>query len=153
MWSLAVTANIHILSLSLSLSLPLSLSMYSQCSDSGNAFCTLRACIDTCSLRPDTGPCRAAIPAYYYDRSQDSCLPFTYGGCQGNDNKFQTIRDCLSRCNPNSELCVCVCVWREYARERGEVGLCVCSRQVPSSSYNMYWSCSQCHWILWPLHF
>ena len=91
-------------------SLSLSLSPCSGCSENGFVFCTERACIDTCSLPPVTGPCRAAIPAYYYDRGQGACLPFIYGGCGGNDNKFQTIADCLRRCNPDSEFCVCLCV-------------------------------------------
>ena len=104
-----------ILSLSLSLSLS-PLPLHSQCSSTGNVFCTLRACIDTCSLPPEIGPCRAAIPAFYYDRSRGACLPFIYGGCQGNDNKFHTIADCLRRCDPNSKR------GREGRGERGGRG-------------------------------
>ena len=66
--------------------------------------------MDTCSLPPATGPCRGAIPAYYYDSSSGTCQQFTYGGCQGNENKFSTVRDCLRRCSPQSK-CVRVVLY------------------------------------------
>lgn len=36
---------------------------------------------DFCTLPAETGPCRAAIPAYYFDASAGGCQPFLYGGC------------------------------------------------------------------------
>jgi len=75
----------------------------SSCSEIGFVACTRRACVDTCMLPPDSGPCRGAFRAYYYDIQRDSCRSFVYGGCEGNNNKFKTIRDCLRRCDANSE--------------------------------------------------
>jgi len=36
-----------------------------------------------CELEHEIGPCRALIPAYYYDSLADECVLFYYGGCSG----------------------------------------------------------------------
>jgi hypothetical protein len=51
-----------------------------------------------CALPKVTGPCRARIPAYYYDEAKDQCLMFIYGGCSGNENRFSTFHDCQLTC-------------------------------------------------------
>lgn len=56
------------------------------------------ALYSVCSLPKETGPCRARIPAYYYDAGKAQCLIFTYGGCKGNDNRFSSYEDCQSAC-------------------------------------------------------
>lgn len=53
---------------------------------------------ELCGLPKQTGPCRARIPAYYYDLGRDQCLMFIYGGCSGNDNRFSTFHDCQVTC-------------------------------------------------------
>ncbi|MEO1447955.1 MAG: BPTI/Kunitz domain-containing protein [Bacteroidota bacterium] len=46
-----------------------------------------------CMLKPDPGPCRAAIPRFYYDAESGTCKEFTYGGCQGTV-PFETLEAC-----------------------------------------------------------
>ena len=91
---------------------------YSWCTDTGVTACTRRACIDTCSLASDPGPCRGAFTTYYYDSRSSSCRNFTYGGCGGNDNKFESVRDCLSRCDQDSKkmnnMCLHACITVEF---------------------------------------
>ena len=38
---------------------------------------------DSCSLKPDVGPCRANVPKYYFDHSTKKCEVFVWGGCDG----------------------------------------------------------------------
>lgn len=51
-----------------------------------------------CSLPKEIGPCRAAIPRYYYDAKEESCEMFNYGGCQGNENNFASLKSCQDEC-------------------------------------------------------
>lgn len=51
-----------------------------------------------CVLPKDVGPCRAAMPRYYYDALSGQCEQFLYGGCQGNDNNFETMTECETEC-------------------------------------------------------
>ena len=55
--------------------------------------------IANCKLTPDTGPCLAAIPKYYYDQNDKKCKEFTYGGCAG-VVPFNTLEECKAcECN------------------------------------------------------
>lgn len=40
---------------------------------------------------------------WYYDDSQDSCMPFIHGGCMGNKNNSQYLDSCMQFCG-NSKL-------------------------------------------------
>jgi hypothetical protein len=51
----------------------------------------------SCLQRPDTGSCRAAKPAYYYDYASDSCRQFLWGGC-GVNVPFRSMDDCVNAC-------------------------------------------------------
>ncbi|WP_437667202.1 BPTI/Kunitz domain-containing protein [Sorangium sp. So ce1182] len=53
---------------------------------------------DRCTLPQDPGPCDAAIPSYWHDRSTGECVPFTYGGCDGNENRFESLAACEEAC-------------------------------------------------------
>jgi hypothetical protein len=48
-----------------------------------------------CSLEPDPGPCRALITKYYYDKNEEKCKSFSWGGCQGSV-PFETLEECLA---------------------------------------------------------
>nr|ABI52687.1 Kunitz domain [Argas monolakensis] len=52
-----------------------------------------------CTLPMKVGPCRAAVPKFYYDSSTGRCKMFIYGGCQGNANRFNTQKDCMQVCS------------------------------------------------------
>jgi len=54
--------------------------------------------IEVCSLSPEVGLCRAAIPRFYFNPLTRQCEQFTYGGCGGNDNRFATVDDCIQIC-------------------------------------------------------
>lgn len=53
---------------------------------------------DLCTLPPVVGPCNGEYPQYYYEQSNDTCLPFNFGGCGGNYNRFQDQASCEQRC-------------------------------------------------------
>lgn len=59
-------------------------------------------CIETdkCSLEPDSGLCRAAIPKYYYDKKYKKCKEFSCGGC-GGVVPFETMEECEKQCDCN----------------------------------------------------
>ena len=50
-----------------------------------------------CELKPDTGPCRAAIPKYYFDQKSKQCKEFNRGGCNGTV-PFNTLNECKDAC-------------------------------------------------------
>ncbi|XP_039198313.1 WAP four-disulfide core domain protein 8-like [Crotalus tigris] len=66
-----------------------------------NGFCQ-RECRpqDICHLPSDTGPCRALIRRWFYDKHSGRCREFIYGGCQGNANNFEDVEECERRCGP-----------------------------------------------------
>ncbi|OBS63880.1 hypothetical protein A6R68_07580 [Neotoma lepida] len=54
--------------------------------------------LEICLLPLDQGPCRARIPKFYYDRKQQTCREFKYGGCLGNANNFHSQELCEYTC-------------------------------------------------------
>ncbi|XP_051007953.1 tissue factor pathway inhibitor 2 [Acomys russatus] len=54
--------------------------------------------LETCLLPMEAGLCRAALPRFYYDRNQQECIKFIYGGCMGNANNFYTKELCEETC-------------------------------------------------------
>ena len=58
-------------------------------------------CLDAeevCSLKPDPGPCDAAITRFFYNSASGQCEKFVYGGCQGNANNFKSLEECQNAC-------------------------------------------------------
>ncbi|KAK3733931.1 hypothetical protein QZH41_009598, partial [Actinostola sp. cb2023] len=54
-----------------------------------------------CQLSPAPGPCRAAMPQWYYNPKRQRCSRFIYGGCGGNDNNFDSKDECKAACMRN----------------------------------------------------
>jgi Kunitz/Bovine pancreatic trypsin inhibitor domain len=53
----------------------------------------------SCSLKPETGLCMAALKRYYYDPVEKKCKEFVWGGC-GGVVPFETLEACKScECN------------------------------------------------------
>lgn len=50
-----------------------------------------------CTMKPETGPCKAAIKKYYFNKLTGTCESFTWGGCQGSV-PFQTLEACQQTC-------------------------------------------------------
>ncbi|XP_007565345.1 amyloid beta (A4) precursor protein a isoform X1 [Poecilia formosa] len=54
---------------------------------------------DVCWANAETGPCRAMLPRWYFDRQEGRCVQFIYGGCGGNRNNFDSEEYCLAVCS------------------------------------------------------
>ncbi|XP_064484437.1 papilin-like isoform X2 [Ornithodoros turicata] len=90
--------------------------MYGGCLGNNNRFTTKQLCEQTCIHQEDlnpcelpvvAGPCRGSFPRYFYDRYENRCKPFIFGGCQGNANNFAADHECSERCVtlPAHEIC------------------------------------------------
>jgi len=54
--------------------------------------------VDPCHEEKKVGPCKAAIPRFFFDGASGSCSSFTYGGCRGNGNNFASQQECEAKC-------------------------------------------------------
>ena len=54
---------------------------------------------DVCKLPPLVGPCRMAVPRWYFNNNTGQCTQFTFGGCDGNENNFNKKEECEKRCS------------------------------------------------------
>ncbi|XP_032394949.1 carboxypeptidase inhibitor SmCI isoform X3 [Etheostoma spectabile] len=101
---------------------------YGGCGGNHNNFETEKECMERCLVgvceqAPETGPCYAYMPRYYYNSFSMSCQLFTYGGCLGNQNNFETEKECMERC-PTKGVC-------EQAPETGP-----CKMDIPRYYFN-----------------
>ncbi|XP_052618172.1 kunitz-type protease inhibitor 2 isoform X1 [Peromyscus californicus insignis] len=53
---------------------------------------------ESCGVSKVVGKCRASIPRWWYNVTDESCQPFVYGGCEGNGNNYQSKEECLEKC-------------------------------------------------------
>lgn len=65
----------------------------SMCSIDCKENCTGTLTPEACTLTPESGPCEAAIPSYYYDQTDGICKEFFWGGCNG-VRPFETLEAC-----------------------------------------------------------
>uniref|UniRef100_A0A7N6AW99 Amyloid-beta A4 protein n=1 Tax=Anabas testudineus TaxID=64144 RepID=A0A7N6AW99_ANATE len=54
---------------------------------------------DVCWANAETGPCRAMLSRWFFDRQEGRCVQFIYGGCGGNRNNFESEEYCMSVCS------------------------------------------------------
>ncbi|KRT86056.1 hypothetical protein AMK59_2573, partial [Oryctes borbonicus] len=78
---------------------------YGGCDGNRNNFRTHDECYqmcghaeDVCNLPLTTGPCLADYPAYYYNKTTNTCDLFSHGGCIVHGNKFADLDSCERRC-------------------------------------------------------
>lgn len=77
------------------------------CLPNKNNFKSLSACRKACPERDipavcmeprKVGPCKAAIPRYYFNKARGKCERFTWGGCLKNGNNFRSLSECSRVC-------------------------------------------------------
>lgn len=51
-----------------------------------------------CSLPKEVGFCYAIKQRYFFDKKNNRCQIFNYGGCGGNQNNFKTADECVRLC-------------------------------------------------------
>jgi len=50
-----------------------------------------------CNEKPSTGKCRAMFYKYYFDKNENKCKSFIWGGCGGNV-PFKSLKECKQTC-------------------------------------------------------
>nr|KAF6420632.1 hypothetical protein HJG59_009362 [Molossus molossus] len=53
-----------------------------------------------CFMDPEEGKCRDYILKWYYNKEEQACQQFWYGGCGANANLFETKDECEVQCVP-----------------------------------------------------
>lgn len=52
---------------------------------------------ERCQLEPDPGNCKAYVQKYYFDKDENKCKEFIWGGCDG-VVPFDTMDECRIDC-------------------------------------------------------
>ncbi|CAL1675129.1 unnamed protein product [Lasius platythorax] len=92
--------------------------LYGGCKANNNNFPTEIACHqqclqpgrrkDICMLPRAEGTCTEKQSRWYFDQSENRCMPFYYTGCDGNKNNFESRDVCESDCPPKIEQDICL---------------------------------------------
>ncbi|RLU15132.1 hypothetical protein DMN91_013019 [Ooceraea biroi] len=92
--------------------------IYGGCKANDNNFPTEIACHqqclqpgrrkDSCTLPRAEGTCTEKQSRWYFDQSENRCMPFYYTGCGGNKNNFESRDACESDCPPKIEQDICL---------------------------------------------
>lgn len=59
---------------------------------------------ESCYLPKVSGPCHQYELHWYYDRENEQCREFYYGGCLGNNNRYKTREECQRQCHKQERL-------------------------------------------------
>lgn len=90
---------------------------------------------NVCKQPQKIGPCRSAIPRWYFDAAKAKCKSFSWGGCQPNGNNFMSKRACREACS-GIKLAVCIlCVFGSML-DRTSLGMAMLKQNKTSE---MYW--------------
>ncbi|VDK19618.1 unnamed protein product [Anisakis simplex] len=54
--------------------------------------------MNVCEHPIEIGECSGVFMRFAYDKVNNECRQFTYGGCGGNGNNFATLADCRAKC-------------------------------------------------------
>ncbi|XP_055949336.1 papilin-like [Argiope bruennichi] len=60
--------------------------------------CVKQAALDTCDQPMDVGPCKKVTQRWFFNKAENACKAFIYGGCKGNSNNFESEKECMQRC-------------------------------------------------------
>lgn len=63
------------------------------------AGCHTQRLPEACTLKPESGRCKAAFMRYWYDPPVGTCKAFIWGGC-GGVVPFETMESCAAQCMP-----------------------------------------------------
>ncbi|PAV69127.1 hypothetical protein WR25_05783 [Diploscapter pachys] len=53
---------------------------------------------DRCVDDVDPGPCQHYQTKWFWDKQDETCKEFHYGGCMGNSNRFHSRQECIKMC-------------------------------------------------------
>nr|XP_012322620.1 LOW QUALITY PROTEIN: eppin [Aotus nancymaae] len=96
---------------------------------------------DVCEMPKETGPCMAFFRRWWYDKKNDTCSIFIYGGCQGNNNNFQSQTNCLNTCKKKHD---CIHVPKIPVRcPMDEIDHCTKHRDCPENMKCCMYSCGK----------
>ncbi|XP_006881796.1 PREDICTED: eppin-like [Elephantulus edwardii] len=94
---------------------------------------------DICQLPKETGVCMAYFRRWWYDKENNTCSMFIYGGCQGNSNNFQSKTLCQNFCQKRVKKCPRI----RTMCDAEETDLCSKSQQCPKDQKCCKFSCGK----------
>lgn len=72
--------------------------VFSRIESSANQCLNFVSALEICSMPAEVGPCRGIYNRFAFDRQQNRCVAFNYGGCRGNQNNFFSYAECQKQC-------------------------------------------------------